>query len=486
MVGRGKLTGWGAVRGDGAIKEVTFAGHKRNTAPLTHPRNAPVSTTQKIGVNQLQIGMYVAQLDRPWLETPFLFQGFYIRDQDEIRDLQAYCDYVYILREDEPGAASSGHGMRDRMADGPRGEGPLPTGRRWFRLPAVFRRTQGRKKPRADAALVEEPQYTRPGMFYQDTESIENELKTATAIHDDAVFTVHEVMDNLRTSDKLDVQRLESAVTPMVDSILRNPAALSCLVRLQQKDDYLYHHSLACLVWATILGRHIGLSHEDLNVIALGALLLDVGKTRVPDELLHKPETLDAQEMALMRAHVEFGLEILDETGDVDSRVKEMVAHHHERYDGTGYPDGLKGNQIPVFGRIAGIVDAYDAMITPRPYAQPMSSYEAFRQLRSLADIEFQAELIDQFTQAIGVFPTGTLVELNTGEVAVVTRQNRVRRLRPEIMVIMDGEKEIMQSFSVLDLNNESFDEQGRRSVWIERGLAPGSFGIDPTEFFLD
>lgn len=440
-----------------------------------------MSSTLKISVNQLKIGMYVAQLDRPWLETPFLFQGFYIRDQDEIRDLQAYCDYVHILQENGSVKTNPDARGRGRMIDGVAGDRAGRLGKRRFRLPTIFRRGDRRKK-----SADERAPNTQPGMFYEETEKFEDELKTATIVHEDAVVTVHEVMNTLRVSDKLDVQRLETAVASMVNSILRNPAALSCLVRLQKKDDYLYHHSLASLVWAAILGRHIGLDHDDLNVIALGALLLDVGKTRLPDVILRKPDKLDEEETGLMYRHVEFGLDILAETGGLDRRVRDMVAHHHERYNGTGYPNGLKGTQIPVFGRIAGIVDAYDAMITPRPYAEPLSSYEAFRQLRTLADVEFQAELIDQFTQAIGVFPTGTLVELNTGEVAVVTKQNRVRRLRPEIMVIMNPEKNIMESFAVVDLNKDRFDQQGHYSLWIERGLAPESFGIDPTEFFLD
>ncbi len=322
--------------------------------------------------------------------------------------------------------------------------------------------------------------------MYEETTGLKEEVANATGVHKEAVETVHAVMTGLRLSDKLDVQRLETAVNPMVDSILRNPAALAYLIRLQNKGDYLYRHSLASLVWATVLGRHIGLNREDLNVVALGAMLLDMGKIRLPDEILEKPTKLTDEEYALMKRHVEFGLEILKETKEVDERVMDMVAHHHERFNGSGYPNGLRGSQVPVFARIAGIVDAYDAMITPRSYAKPMSSFDAFRQLRLQADIEFQAELIDQFTQAIGVFPTGTLVELNTGQIAVVTKQNRVRRLRPEIMVIMNPEKEFLDSFSVIDLNRESGAEHGRETLWIEHGLAPGSFGIDPTEFFLD
>ena len=170
----------------------------------------------------------------------------------------------------------------------------------------------------------------------------------------------------------------------------------------------------------------------------------------------------------------------------MDTRVLDMVAHHHERYNGTGYPAHLKGNDIPVFGRIAGIVDAYDAMITLRPYAKLLSSYDALRKLRVLADVEFQAEIVDQFTKAIGAFPTGTLVELNTGEIAIVTKQNRIRRLRPEVMLIMDSKKQMLAEFRVLDLNEETVTQLGEHSLWIERGLPPGEHGIDPTEFYLN
>ena len=139
-----------------------------------------------------------------------------------------------------------------------------------------------------------------------------------------------------------------------------------------------------------------------------------------------------------------------------------------------------------MFGRIAGIVDAYDAMITFRPYARLISSYDALRQLRVLADVEFQAEIVEQFTRAIGVFPTGTLVELSTGEIAIVTKQNRIRRLRPEVMVIMDVDKRLLEQFLVKDLNEEKVSSQGEQSLWIDRGLPPGAHGIDPTEFFLN
>ncbi len=208
--------------------------------------------------------------------------------------------------------------------------------------------------------------------------------------------------------------------------------------------------------------------------------------TQVPNKILAKPGKLEESEQKLIRMHVQFGLDILEKSDSLDHRVREMVAHHHERYNGTGYPRGLKGNDIPVFGRIAGIVDAYDAMITQRPYAKQKSSYDALRKLRVLSDVEFQAEIVDQFTRAIGAFPTGTLVELNTGEVAIVTKQNTIRRLRPEVMVIMGSDRELFDEFRVIDLNDETVTPEGGHSLWIERGLPPNQYGIDPTEFYLN
>lgn len=432
-----------------------------------------MTMTRMLPVEQLEIGMYVAKLDRPWLETPFLFQGFYIRDGDEIAEIKAHCKHVYVSCETLP-------------PDPPATEHLPQTASETCEEPPKKKRFSFRTLFRRDEAQRPEAEFEQTNVVYGDTTTLKDEIVTASGVQKQAVETIQGVMDNLRSSGSLDIDLVESAVSPMVDSVLRNPAALACLIRMRKKDDYLYQHSLATSVWATMLGRQIGLNRADLDVIALGAMLLDVGKTQLPVEVLTKPDKLDENERTLVRRHVQFGLDILNRDGKVDPRVLDMVAHHHERYNGTGYPAGLKGNDIPVFGRIAGIADAYDAMITPRPYAELLSSYDALRKLRVLADVEFQAEIVDQFTRAIGAFPTGTLVELNTGEIAIVTQQNRIRRLRPEVMVIMDPEKRMLDKYRVLDLNEETVTQQGEHSLWIERGLPPGEHGIDPTEFYIN
>jgi len=398
-----------------------------------------LSRYRKIPVAELEIGMYVSELDRPWLETPFLFQGFYVRSEDEVAAVRSHCQQIVIdtLVDDEPPKAAT------------------PAAR-----PA---------RPPAEAMR-----------------ELKDEIKQATGIHVAVYASIEDVMGELKSSGKLNVHKLEAAVLPMVDSVLRNPAAMSCLMRIRRKGGYLYSHSLASSVWATALGREIGLDRDALRVVALGAMLLDVGKIRIPGKILDKPGKLDAAEIALVRRHVEFGLDLVREAGDVDPRVLDMVAHHHERHNGSGYPKGLKGSEIPVYGRIAGIVDTYDAMITSRPYASTQSSYGALRQLRALAGTEFQSEVVDQFTQAIGMFPTGTLVLLNTGEVAVVTAQSRIRRLRPEVMIILDADKQPLADYRVVDLNQVSATADDQASLWIESGLEPGAYGVDPAEYYLN
>jgi HD-GYP domain-containing protein (c-di-GMP phosphodiesterase class II) len=251
---------------------------------------------------------------------------------------------------------------------------------------------------------------------------------------------------------------------------------------MQEKDEYMSSHSLSTSIWSLVFGRHLGLDREALEVVGMGGLLLDVGKTKLPEELLNKTGKLTDVEWSHMQNHVEFGLDIIREADNVDPRVIEMVATHHERFDGSGYPNGWSGNQIPVFGRIGGIADSYSAMTSKRPYAPAMSSFDAMREFKSLSDKHFQAEMVEQFIQAVGIFPAGTLVELNTGEVAIVLKEHQSTRLRPEVAVILNAEKKAVDEFKVLDLREKAGQAP---NVWIERGINPGDYNLDPRKYFL-
>lgn len=416
----------------------------------------------EVPVEVLRLGLYVHTLDRPWEGTPFLFQGFELDSEDDIRTLQGLCKRVTVLTTPDEAAklrAESGRGKSKR---------DLPD------LPDPFQLLEA--DPKALLARVPE----------KDPVHFKAELNVAAEALGDARRQVTDIYDRVRSGAAVDPQELSGAMDAMVNSVFRNRDAMGWLARMRSKDDYLYTHSLATSVWALTFGRHLGLDKETLKILGTGAMLLDVGKTRLPDRVLKKPDAPNATEWKLLQLHTRYGAKIISEADRVDPRIVSMVELHHERYDGTGYPRGLRGDQIPLIARVAAIVDAYDAMISERSYAKAKSAYDAVRELMKQAGKSYQPELVDLFVQAVGVFPTGTLVELNTGEVGVVVAQNRFRRLRPEVTIILGTDKKVCEDFTTVNLLTCAANADPEKpGLWIERALEQGAYGIDPAEYFL-
>ena len=416
---------------------------------------------RQIPVTQLQLGMYVHTLDRDWMGTPFLFQGFEITTDEELAQLRELCKHVEIeldAAEVLPLAPELLRASDDGVAK------------------VVDTLARAAADPIALAATV-------PAA---DKIELRTELSQATEVMGTARTVVLSVFDQLRDGGGLEATAIESVVESMVQSVFRNRDAMGWLARMRSKDDYLSTHSLSTSVWALTFGRHLGLDRDAMKVLGTGAMLLDVGKTRMPAHLLRKSEALTPTEWKLLRLHARYGAQLLRADESIDKRVIEMVESHHERFDGSGYGNGLKGEDIPFLARIAGIVDAYDAMISERAYAKPKTAYQAVRELSALAGTAFQPELVELFIQSVGVFPTGTLVELNTGEVGVVTAQNRYRRLKPEIMLILDADKQVREDFAQIDLYScPANADPNNPGLWITTGLDQNAYGIDPAEYFL-
>ncbi|MEX0708834.1 MAG: HD-GYP domain-containing protein [Woeseia sp.] len=422
----------------------------------------------QVNSSELKVGHYVARLDRPWLETPFLFQGFLIRDDSDIEELQKYCQYVFVDAEQSSITDQDRAALRNSVLN-----------------KAAVIEDDIETQRHLRVINIPEPDPARTGHYYEDKEELGKELGRAQGIQQNVAAAVSNMLDSLRKGDALDVPLLEEVVDPLVDSVLRNRDAMAWLTRIKAADEYVYQHSIGSSVWAVVFGRHLGFDRETLVAVGLGGMLLDIGKTKISTEILRKPDRLSDKEMALMRRHVEFSLDILAEAGNVDPRIECMVANHHERFNGQGYPGVVKGPDIPVLGRLAGIVDTYDAMVTKRPYANRVSSFDAMRELQRKSNIDFQSEMVDQFVQAVGMFPTGSLVELNSGEVGVVVAQNNYQRLRPEVMIVLDRDKNPSRDFRTIDLRLMSDDQKEQDSIWIDRGLETGAYGIQPSEYFL-
>jgi putative nucleotidyltransferase with HDIG domain len=406
----------------------------------------------RITVQGLTLGMYVSRLDRPWLETAFLMQGLKITSEDEIATLQRICNHVWI--------------------DVLLGTAPNPRFLA-FAEPAAVRQS----RVAAEIEALRQAQWT-PQVEMQD------ELAQAEAVHATLEASIDEVMTDLHNGKRLDLEKLKDGVAAMIDSILRNPTAFVWLKEMKRRDNYAYQHAMGCAIWSASFGRHLGLERAELELLALGGLLCDVGKTRMPMELLNKRTPLTVPEVELVRQHVQHGLEIVDSTPGLSPKIREIVATHHERHDGSGYPWGLQGSDIPIFGRIMGIVDSYDAMTCLRPYAESRSPHQAVNELYQQRDKLFQPELVEQFIQNCGIYPTGSLVELSNGQVAVVTDVHSLKRLRPRVMLLLDADKTPLQQFRVLDLGEVERDDAGR-PLSVKTGLPTGAYGIDPVELFL-
>jgi HD-GYP domain-containing protein (c-di-GMP phosphodiesterase class II) len=233
-----------------------------------------------------------------------------------------------------------------------------------------------------------------------------------------------------------------------------------------------------------VFGRFLQLEREELELLGLLGLLQDVGKTKLPPGLLDKKEALTPEENDLVRRHVEYSAEILRATPGLPERLSELAMLHHERQDGSGYPCGLKAEAIGLHGSMAAIADTFGALTAPRPYAEPLSPSGALSYLYKERGTGFHAELVEQFIQCVGVFPVGSVVELNSGEVGIVITQNLVRRLKPRVMVVLDAAGNPMHPHKILDLdkNPKVSPEEPYR---IRRTLEQTKVQVDPRELFI-
>ena len=403
--------------------------------------------------------MYVSELDRPWIESRFLFQGFEIRTDEELDELRRICKYVYIETDID-------------YADGAaRPRAPLAIGRP---APDEF------AAKRIGFELVDKFATTdRPPSRYPDRATLEEELPRAREIEQETRRVLASIIDDARMGRIIDTPSAKKAIAEMVASVLRNPDALVCLNQLKDKDQYTALHSIRVCVLALAFGRHLELSEEELNVLGIGALLHDIGKTKIPPDILNKPGGLTPAEFELIKSHVPRGVEMLQATPGIPPRAIEVARAHHERFDGSGYAIGLKGDQIDLFGQIGAVVDCYDAITSDRAYHAGMSAHDALRKMYEWRRKDFDDRLIENFIQCMGIYPIGSVVEMNTGSVGVVVSVNRVRRLRPRVALVLDARKQPLSAARVIDLMQEH-GRQGTSRVEIRTVLPAGSFGIDP------
>ena len=409
----------------------------------------------KVSTAYLKIGMYVLKLDRPWRETSFLIQGFFIMYEEDILELAKQCDYIYI----DPVQGIEADMYLDGKSNATISK-PLDTNKDL----EGFLET-GKKK-----------------VDYEDAKSTVKEIPVAKAAFETATELVAGIMDKDFRKDKLNVKEVQSAVEPILDSMIRNSDAFVWMVKMQQHDAYTYDHSIENCALGIAFGRHMGMGKKGLESLAMGLLLMDVGKTRLPQDLLTKEGVLNPEEVIEMQKHVFYSAEILKHTEGMNEDVINIALTHHERYDGSGYPNKLVGVQTPIFGRIAAIIDCYDAMTTTTSYRKTISEHAALQTIYNLRDKYFQTELVEQFLQCMGVYPTGSLVELTTGEIGVILSQNVEQRLKPKVMLLLDYQKKPFAERRIIDLAVQTEDSDGM-PLHISRGVDQGEYDMEQADF---
>jgi HD-GYP domain-containing protein (c-di-GMP phosphodiesterase class II) len=524
--------------------------------PKNSLAQAATSRQLRVPVSNLELGLFVSELDRPWIETRFLLQGFLLDNEADLESLRIYCKHVYVdlrlsdekvaarcqatvapsleqvvfaqdasdkervvLDEPKPPTDSDSTPIenlrtgRTRSAQA-RNYPPVSDGTRLrflelLRAIAIDEQQNGRafldrlsdwfnnrlnhNKASPESQRSEQVS-SELGMasilpqgesltIYENTNPVEAELPRARQAFIHGENVARDIANQIQTDQLPDIPAVKACVDNIVDSMISNPDAVMFISRLRDEDINTYHHGVKVSLYLIALGRHLGIPKAQLAELGLIGMLADVGKIKLPRAILAKPSALTPAEFEIVKDHVDLSLASLDGAAGLTPAVLQGIAQHHERLDGSGYPKGLTGDQIGVYGRMTAIADSFSSMTTPRPYANASLPQEALLNLYECRGTLLSAPLIEQFVQAIGVFPVGCLVELSNGEVAVVVAHNRIRRLEPKVLVLTSPDKSPLATPIERDLF-----ELGKSTVnrlRITKGVRINSFNLSIRDHYL-
>ncbi len=397
-------------------------------------------------VDDLAIGMYVSKLDRPWIGTPFLFQGFRLESAEQIAELKKHCEFVFVDKEKSviQNARSgfvSNHSATSRITT----SNPV-------------------------CALPTDPEFG-------------HHMKYALRIHANAKNFIEKIMQDAKAGKDVDVQEAKTLVKDLAKNIIANPMALIWLTQLKNRDEYTSIHSLNVCILSLFFGRSLGMNTQQLNELGLGALLHDIGKLRVPLEILNKPDRLTDEEYDVIKRHTLLGYDLLKNKDGLSRDSLVVIKNHHERVDGHGYPDGLQSYGIDLYSRIVKIVDVYDAVTSKRVYHQDVTPYHALNCIYSDRNGAFDEKLVQAFLKHMGIYPVGCAIELNTGEIGVVTSINEKRHLAPTLLLVRDNKQRPLEHNKYINLASECWPNEAKRPR-IERVIDPADHQLDITNLF--
>lgn len=403
------------------------------------------SNLVKVDVADLKIGMYINELDIPWLESPFLFQGFPLNNEDEIEEVRKVCKFVFIDPE------RSEHSVRPDL-----------------RLLSSRGQSNSVSYTSQSVKQFDEKRDSR----------FSEHLFRARKIYNKTRSYISKTYSDIKSNLRVNVTSAKSLVADMTENIMVNPNAMQWLTYLKERHEYTLTHSINVCILALTFGRHLQLDRRELELLGLGALLHDIGKLKTPSEVLDKPGKLTPEEYEIMKAHPVEGHKILKQDEQMPLESLEIVLHHHERINGKGYPDKLAGDHISLITKMSSIVDVYDAITSDRCYHDGISPYKALQNIYSWAKNDFDKQLVEEFMACMGIYPVGTIIELNDGQSGIVLSATAKTRLRPIIMLVKDTNKSYYKQRRVLNLSTQTWDEKTKR-IEIKQVIEPKESDID-------
>lgn len=361
---------------------------------------------KKVKVSDLSPKMYIHDLNCAWIDHPFLRNRFMIESGFDIEKIAAYgIRDVYIDTDlgldvaDAPSAEEVHQELENRLQD------------------------IGQTLKRAPQKQI----------------SLQEELSQARIVYREANTIVQSTLLDCRLGKQVELEKLEPIVSSIAESIFRNSDAIVSLLRLKRADKYTFQHSVAVGTLLISFCRALEMEREIIEQAGIGGLLHDIGKMKIPDHILNKPGKLDEDEFEIMKKHVTLGCVLLENSAGISPIAIGVAAEHHERYDGSGYPYGLKGDEISRFGQMASIVDVYDALTSNRIYRSGSEPTEVLKKLLEWSDHHFNMHLVHQFIRTIGIYPVGTLVKLESGFIAVVIEQHHEDLLHPKVRMVFNS-----------------------------------------------
>ncbi len=393
---------------------------------------------RKVPVQDLLVGMFVARLDRPWAGTPFPVEGFFIRERDDILALRLHCDFVYT----DP--------KRSRL-----------------------KLDVGIAPPKNVQLKIEH------GVYDAGIVPFKKEVDTAARLYPAISSAMVDAMEQLIADGEFAYLAMYRIAAGIIDGICRNPDTYAWSARVYDHETYAWRQEVRAAIRAAILARHIGLDKGQMLMLFLGRLLAHLPEVLAGTSFGGNAGVSADEDRQRRKRQVQSAVEILRIVPGMDDEVLHIVQSHRERHDGSGYPDGLQQDRIPMLARLSGIADYYEMLTNPRANGEDaVASAEAASILNELRGTLFHGQIISEFIQAIGLYATGSLVRLTTGEIAVVMEQNRERRLKPTVMLLLKASMLPFRKRKIVDLYAEEEQSRGPARE-IAKSLPHGMFGID-------